>query len=174
MIFIDFKKEFDSVNRGTMWRIPKHYRVPEKIVNIIKCLYGGSTSTVRIDGILSQKFLITTGVLQGDRLALFLFITVLDYVLQNTEGTTGLQIHPNELLPDLVFAHDIVLLDQGEVEALEHLRAIESSTKNVCLSINYDKTKIMIRNIENPRTEVIKGQTVIKIAKNTYFELVDH
>ena len=31
----------------------------------------------------------------------------------------------------------------------------------------------MIRNIENPRTEVIEGKAVIKIAENTYLEVVD-
>ena len=76
-------------------------------------------------------------------------------------------------MPDLDFADDIVLLDQGEIKALEHFRTIESSAKKVGLSINYDKTKIMIKNIENPRIEVIDGQTVIKMDKNTYLEVVD-
>ena len=76
-------------------------------------------------------------------------------------------------MPDLDFADGIVLLDQGEMEALEHFRAIQSSAKKVGLSINYDNTKIMIINIENPRTEVIKRKTVIKIAENTYLEVVD-
>ena len=80
----------------------------------------GSTSAVRIAGILSQEFLITSGVLQGDILAPFWFIIVLDYVLQNTEATTGLQKHPDELLHYRDFADDIVLLDQGEMEVLEH------------------------------------------------------
>ena len=31
----------------------------------------------------------------------------------------------------------------------------------------------MIRNIENPKTEVIKGKTVIRIAKNAYLEVLD-
>ena len=106
-------------------------------------------------------------------MAPFLFIIVLDYVLQNTEATTGLQTHPNEMLSDLDFADDIVLLDQGEIEALEHFRTIESSAKKVGLSMNYDKTKIMIRNVENPRTEVIEGKTVIKIAESKYLEVVD-
>ena len=79
----------------------------------------GSTSAVSKDGILSQEFLITSGVLQGGILAPFLFIIVLDYVLQNTEATTGLQKHPGELL----HYRDIVLLDQGEIEALEHFRS---------------------------------------------------
>ena len=126
-----------------------------------------------LGGSLSKEFLITTNVLPGDTLAPFLFIIVLDYVLRNTEATTGLQTHPDELLPNLDFADDIVLLDQGEMEALKHLRTIESSAKKVGLSINYGKTKIMIKNIENLRTEVIEGKTVIQMAENTYFEVVD-
>ena len=115
-----------------------------------------------------MEFSITTGVLQGDTLAPFLFIIVLDYVLQNTEATTG--THLDELLPDLDFTNDIVLLDQGEMEDLEHFRTI---AKKVGLSINYDNTKIMIRNIGNPRIEVIEEQTVINIAETTYLEVVD-
>ena len=113
MTFIDFKKAFDSINRDTMWRIVRH-GVPEKIVNIIKYFR-----------ILGEEFLIATGILQWDTLARFSFIIVLYYVLQNTEATTGLQIHPDELLPDLNFADDIVLLDQGETEPLERFRTAE-------------------------------------------------
>ena len=47
------------------------------------------------------------------------------------------------------------------MEDLEHFRTI---AKKVGLSINYDKTKIMIRNIGNPRIEVIEEQIVINIA----------
>ena len=131
MTFIEFKKAFDSINRETMWKILRHYRIPEKIANIIKCLYDGSISAVSIDGILSKEFLITRGVLQRDTMAPFLFIIVLDYVLQNIEATTNLQKNRNEMLLDLDFADDIVLLDQGVIEALEHFRAIESSAKKV-------------------------------------------
>ena len=31
----------------------------------------------------------------------------------------------------------------------------------------------MIRNVDNPRTEVIEGKTVIKIVENKYMEVVD-
>ena len=71
-------------------------------------MYEGSTSAFRVDGSLSKEFIITAGVLQGDTLAPFLFIIVLDYVLRNTEATTGLQTHPDQLLPGLDFADDIV------------------------------------------------------------------
>ena len=74
-------------------------------------------------------------------LAPCLFIIVLDYVLRNKEATTGLQIHPDELLPDLDFADDIFLLHQGEMEALDHFQTIESSAKKVYLSINTTRPK---------------------------------
>ena len=57
---------------------------------------------------------------------------------------------------ELDFADGTVLLDQGETDATEHFQAIKSSPKKVGLNINYDKTKIMTRNADNPKTEVIE------------------
>ena len=144
MTFIDFKKAFDSVNREAMWKILRSYGIPVKIVNIIKCLYDGSSSVVRVDGILSKEFQVNTGVLQGDTLAPFLFIIVLDFILQKTPVAAGLQIKQDIRLPDLDFADDIVLLDQSVDEAKEHFKVVEETAKKVGLAINYDKTKLII------------------------------
>ena len=35
-VFADFKKAFDSINRGVMWKEVKRYGVPTQIVNLIK------------------------------------------------------------------------------------------------------------------------------------------
>jgi len=62
----------------------------------------------------SKLFYITKGVLQGDTLAPFVFIIVLDYVLKVTAlGNFGIQTHPDKTLHDLDFADDIVLLDSS-------------------------------------------------------------
>ena len=94
-----------------------------------------------------------------------MFIAVLKFELQKAEITTGLQTHPVKLLPDLDFADDIVLLGQDEAEAIEPFQTIESYAKRVGLNINYDKTKIMIRNVDNPRIEVIEGKLVMKVVE---------
>ena len=79
--FVDFSKAFESIDRLSMWNILRHYGIPEKIVNAIRCLYDNSTCKVWVDNQPSEPFLVTTGVLQVDTLAPFLFVIVLDYVL---------------------------------------------------------------------------------------------
>ena len=36
--FIDFEKAFDSFHRKSLWRILHHYRISQKMVNVIKIL----------------------------------------------------------------------------------------------------------------------------------------
>ena len=65
-----------------MFSILRHYGIPEKIVNAIKTIYKNSRSAVIVEGNISEEFEVTKGVLQGDILALFFFIIVLDYVIK--------------------------------------------------------------------------------------------
>ena len=36
--FIDFEKAFDSISRDVLWRLLRHYGMPDKIVTIIRAL----------------------------------------------------------------------------------------------------------------------------------------
>ena len=58
-------------------------------------------------------------------------------------------------------------------QAIEHFQTIEFSAKKVGLNINYDKTKIMIRIVDNPRTEVIEGKLVMKVAEITTLKVAN-
>ena len=82
-VLIDFKKAFDTIDRKMMWKILRNYGVLKKIVNAITIIYSSSKSRVRLGEKLSEAFHIATGVLQGDTLAPFLFIIVLDYILKH-------------------------------------------------------------------------------------------
>ncbi|VDO83198.1 unnamed protein product [Schistosoma mattheei] len=39
--FIDYENTFDSVDRTTLWKLHRHYGVPQEIVNIIRNSYDG-------------------------------------------------------------------------------------------------------------------------------------
>lgn len=64
--FVDFKKAFDSVDRGKMFEILRHYGIPIKLVSAIKAVYNNSKSAVLVEGELTDEFDITTGVLHED------------------------------------------------------------------------------------------------------------
>ena len=65
-----------------MKKILKLYGIPDKVIEQIHCMYLGSRSQVRVDGELSHSFSIDTGVLQGDTLAPFLFVIMVDYIMK--------------------------------------------------------------------------------------------
>ena len=106
-------------------------------------------------------FEITAGVLQGDTLAPFLFIIVLDYALRKAisgrEEELGFTINPRksrrrpkEVFTDLDFADDIGLLSDEIVQAQDLLLCVERECNKVGLRINAKKTKGLTLNIQNP------------------------
>ena len=46
MTFVDFKKAFDTVHRGTMMAILRAYGIPSVIVDVIRLLYTGTKAKV--------------------------------------------------------------------------------------------------------------------------------
>jgi hypothetical protein len=60
--------------------------VLERLVNAIANLYTKSKAAVLVGGKLFRHFDIWSGVLQGDVLAPYLFIIVVDYVMSRSEG----------------------------------------------------------------------------------------
>ena len=120
--FIDFKKSFDCINKKVMFSVLRHYGIPENVVNAISVLYNNSKSAVMVDGNISDPFDVSTGVLQGDVLAPFLFVILVDYLLKKatSELDSGVLTHPRrssrhlaKLLNDLDFADDIALLESS-------------------------------------------------------------
>ena len=91
LCFIDFKKAFDSIHRGTMMKILKAYGVPPNLLRAIETMYAGTRAKVVTPDGNSEEFDILAGVLQGDTL-------VLDYALRKAisgqEQDLGLKTAP--------------------------------------------------------------------------------
>ena len=87
IIFIDFKKAFDSIHRGKMAKVLQSYGISDMIVNAINIRYSNTRSNVCTPDYVSEEFDILSGVLQGGTLAPYLFIVILDYELR--KATNG-------------------------------------------------------------------------------------
>ena len=82
ILFVDFAKAFDSIQRGKIEQILLAYGLPKEIVTAIMMLYRNKKVKVRLPNGDTDYFDIVAGVLQGDTLALYLFIICLDYVIR--------------------------------------------------------------------------------------------
>ena len=93
IIFFDFNKAFDSIDRCAISIVLSKYSVSELLIaNVMQFCIGTSVIVATAHG-NTEIFSTTSGVLQGDSLAPFLFITLLDYVLRemllnNIDGFT--------------------------------------------------------------------------------------
>ncbi|XP_065557750.1 uncharacterized protein LOC136025699 [Artemia franciscana] len=46
-VFVDFEKAFDSIHRESLWKILRHYDIPDKLVSLIIALYENKECCVR-------------------------------------------------------------------------------------------------------------------------------
>ena len=151
LVFVDFRKAFDSIHRETMFEILHLYGIPDAIIEAVKSLYSGSESCVFTSDGITELFSISSGILQGDTLAPLLFIIVLDYVLRTSVDSItdkGLQIecrkssrHPSKHVTDVDFADDLALVSDNLKNAQALLASLESAANSVGLYLNDDKTE---------------------------------
>ena len=137
IVFVDFKKAFDSLHRGKLMQILSSYGVPKILVNAIEQLYKDTFTKVLSPDGLTEQFEIKAGVLQGDTLAPYLFAIAVDYIMreavQGDEDKLGFELHPRRSsrhpaikITDLLFADDIALLANEIWQAQELLLQVES------------------------------------------------
>ena len=81
IIFVDFNKAFDSIDRCAIPIVLSRYGVPELLIANVMQVYIGTLAVVAMAHGNTEFFSTTSGVLQGDTLAPFFFITLLDYIL---------------------------------------------------------------------------------------------
>ena len=138
-----------------MFEILKLYGIPDQIIAAIKVMYTDTSSTVLSTDGETPSFPILAGILQGDTLAPFLFIMVVDYVLRisvDSISEKGYMLHPRRsprypaaYLTDTDFADDIALVSQSLEHAQDLLQSLEQASNGVGLYLNETKTECMNR-----------------------------
>jgi hypothetical protein len=78
----NYEKAFDSINKGSLWKLLIHYGMPEKLTSIIRNPYEGFFYRVVHWNQLTDTFLVKTGVRQRCMLPSFLFLQAIDWVMK--------------------------------------------------------------------------------------------
>ena len=128
------------------------YHVPEQLISAIMALYCAMRAAVMTPDGLSDPFETSSGVLQGDTLAPFLFVLVLDWVLRTALPTDedGFLLRrrvgrrqPEKRLSVLGYADDLALLSSTVEGAQRQLDKLVSAAASVGLVVNTKKTVVL-------------------------------
>ena len=148
--FIDFSKAFDSIKWNYLEAILGVYGVPNKLVRAIMSMYQGTEAKVRTSDGLSDSIPLQKGVLQGDTLAPFLFIIVLDYIIRKAipDPSIGFKLGSGTMrtakyATDLAYADDIVITASQVANAQQTLLSLEQTASPTGLKFNRIKTEAM-------------------------------
>ena len=121
------------------------YGIPREIVGLIQRMYADTVARVITEDGLSEVFLILAGVMQGDTLAPYLFVIVIDCIMRvSLEGKDfGVTLHPRRnrrhpavKVTDADFADDLALITDSVAEAQDFLRRLELAANSVGLHLN--------------------------------------
>jgi len=160
--FVDFSKAFDSVYWKSIVRRLQFWNAPDQFIRDIFKVMNGHTLYVRTsDNLLSDPISQGVGVLQGDTLAPYLFILVLDGVLQKLPEHLGalvtrqapkqtarqraaglFQFGQSEIrITDTAFADDINLIAHTSPNLQQLFTILEREALAVGLRINMGQGK---------------------------------
>ena len=120
----------------------------ESIVQVIKSVYDGSTTAIKLKNGASERFQVKVGAHQGSGHSPLLFIIVLEALTRKCRK--GL---PNELL----FVDDLILMAESMELLLERLSVWKVSMEAKDLKVNVGKTKVMHCQAKNTKNSVIQN-----------------
>lgn len=143
--FIDFSKAFDYVIHDILWHKLLKFGVRGKILDIIVSMYRNVKSKVKFNNHLSDEFLCTTGVRQGECLSPFLFAIYVNDIEEEfiLKGADGLNLGVLKLFL-LLYADDIVIFSDTAEGLQNGLNILFNYCNTWKLSVNIDKSKVMV------------------------------
>ncbi|KAF1319717.1 reverse transcriptase, partial [Globisporangium splendens] len=94
-LLLDFAKAYDSLDRSFLAQALQYLGFPLKFVHLVKVLHSQTTYKFIVNGFLSRKYNVTSGIRQGCPLAPLLFILALEVLYRKIEASD--EIHGVEL-----------------------------------------------------------------------------
>ena len=168
--FIDYEKAFDSVDRQMLWKLLRHYGVPQKLVDIIRSSYEGLTCRVVHGQQTTEAFPVQTGVRQGCLLSPFLFLLAIDWIMKMSTETkrNGIQWTLWKQLDDLDFADDLALLSHSQQQMQDKTTEVAKYSACIGLNIHRGKSKVLKVNGTSDSPIMLAGECIEEVESFTY------
>ena len=145
--FVDFKRAFDSVNREKLWAVLKTNGLKGTLMKVIKSMYEGVKTCVRVNGDYTDFFNCDEGLKQGCLLSPILFSMFVNEFTKiiETSGLRGIQLHPDLIeIFILLFADDIALISDTVGGLQSQLCLLHNFCKDKKITVHVGKTKVSV------------------------------
>ena len=160
---IDYKSAFDSIKHSFVWKTLAAYGVGDKCIGLLKTLYNKATSSVINFGTTTGSFELNRGCRQGDPVASYIFILVIEVLLNAMrKQDLGITIDGKKLWGS-VFADDMTLFIKDKQSLKKALSIIEAFKDISGLEVNRDKSEIIEINTECTESCRIKVVDKMKV-----------
>lgn len=156
LLSTDAEKAFDRVDWEYLKLTLRHFGVGPKMFHRISSLYANPSAQVRINGTLSDPFILHNGTRQGCPLSPLLFAITLEPFLatiRNNINIKGIQIG-NRSHKYAAYADDVLFFIQQPRISIPNLMSAFSTFQSISnFKINLSKSEIL--NINIPKAETL-------------------
>jgi hypothetical protein len=123
VLFLDFKKAFDTVDWNFMFAVLKKFGFSDSFINWIKIMYTNISSCIMNNGWRSSFFKISRGVRQGCPLSALIYLTVAEILalkIRQSNNINGITLNLNDDVKQIKITQladdtTLFLSDEGEV-----------------------------------------------------------
>ena len=150
LCFIDFSKAFDSISQSLLKNKLRAVLPESKLLSLIIRILDNKTYKILYDGKESEPFQLKNGIPQGDSMSPTLFCIFIndlfDAFRENEESTDPIDINGMKI-STVIYADDLLLMSQSKEGIIKQLQIVQRFCQDNGLTINYNKTKIMVKDV---------------------------
>ncbi|CAI5460850.1 unnamed protein product [Closterium sp. Yama58-4] len=143
LLLVDFKKAFDSVSHGYLFRTLRVMEFPERLVRWVEGLHAGTQTRLLVNGWMGDGVEVISGVRQGCPLAPYLFLCAVEPLAQLVLKRKLGICKKSERLAYIGYADDTTLVLEGKQQIIRAEQVLAKFELTSGLATNRDKSVIL-------------------------------
>ena len=160
---LDQEKAYDKITHPYLWKILEKFTFPPETIDLMKTLYRNAHTSVIINGVVSDPFLMTRGVRQGDPMSCILFDLSIEPLAANIRSSKiqGINI-PNleEKAVTSLFVDDTTVILTENDSFSELMEILDKWCEVSGAKFNVEKTEIIPIGTPDYRKKLIETRNL--------------